>query len=400
MAATLFKLVFMCVGLVQGLQEALLHENLFKSYNKNVRPVYQRNTTTNLTVNIYYIKIETVDLLTGNIAMEMSLDLIWKDELLAWNRSQYDNIDQITVDCKDIWLPDIVIADDRYSVNFIQPIHFGRASVTSDGKVYVWPVIQIDLGFKVFVSKYPFDIHSCYFELFSWSLANHLLSFRLSNKLQLSQFHEVNGQWNNFNIQPKHNTHHYDEDDYDYLGFSFTLERKWLYYIVNIMAPVVITSALNVFCFVLPSESGERITLCISIFLALAVFLGIVNSALPQTSDGLSILAVYIGLQLLGSALTIIMTTITLNLFHRDGEVAFPAPVTKLLRRFRFNKRGMAEGPATEVKEKTENKALSSCKKTLNTWRNLSHSLNKLCFYMSLLWNVCLMVIFFIVVKS
>ncbi|MEW8548454.1 MAG: hypothetical protein AB2693_33545, partial [Candidatus Thiodiazotropha sp.] len=311
----------------------------------------------------------------------------------------YDDIDRIYVDCKDIWLPDIVIADIRRSVNFIQPNHFGRALVTSDGEVFVWPIIQVDLGFKVVVSKYPFDKHNCYFELFSWLLANHSLSFKFSNKLQLSQFYEVNGQWKDYNILTEYYTRDYEGLIYNVLGFNFTVERKWLYYIVNIMAPVVITSSLNVFCFVLPSESGERITLCISIFLALAVFQGIVNSALPQTSDGLSILAVYIGLQLLGSAVTIVMTVITLKMYHLKDKIAVPMPVARLMEKFRSGKRDH-EGQSSEDGGKTEDKVLPSCEKTLKSWRNLSLSLNRLCFYMSLLWNVFLLAIFFIVVKS
>ena len=106
----------------------------------------------------------------------------------------------------------------------------------------------------------------------------------------------------------------------DQIHYNFTLKRKWLLYVLNIMAPVAITSTLNILCFALPSDSGERITLCISIYLTLAVFLNVVNSALPETSDEQSILAIYIGLQFLATTFTIIMTVITLKLYHQQGN--------------------------------------------------------------------------------
>ena len=35
------------------------------------------------------------------------LNFAWKDEFLSWNASQTRGIDQLRIDAKDIWVPDI-----------------------------------------------------------------------------------------------------------------------------------------------------------------------------------------------------------------------------------------------------------------------------------------------------
>jgi hypothetical protein len=75
---------------------------------------------------------------------------------------------------------------------------------------------------------------------------------------------------------------------------------------------------LNIACFLLPSEGGERVTLSISVFLTLAVFLTVVNSYMPESSDEVATFSVFVGLQLFGSAFTILMTIISLHLFYKE----------------------------------------------------------------------------------
>ena len=84
------------------------------------------------------------------------------------------------------------------------------------------------------------------------------------------------------------------DDVYKNLMYSFTLQRKSLYVMIHVMVPVVLTSSLIVLVFILPPESGEKVTFSISVFLSLAVLQGIVNNALPVTSDGISVLVLYI----------------------------------------------------------------------------------------------------------
>ena len=61
----------------------------------------------------------------------------------------------------------------------------------------------------------------------------------------------------------------------------FKLRRKTLFYLVNLIIPCVLISLLSVCVFSLPTDAGEKITLCISILLALVVFLLLISKILP-----------------------------------------------------------------------------------------------------------------------
>jgi len=55
--------------------------------------------------------------------------------------------------------------------------------------------------------------------------------------------------------------------------YTIKLRRKTLFYTVNIVIPSVLISCLSMVSFYLPTTAGEKITMSVSILLALVVFL-------------------------------------------------------------------------------------------------------------------------------
>ena len=60
------------------------------------------------------------------------------------------------------------------------------------------------------------------------------------------------------------------------------MKRRPGFFIVNIVMPVVLLSALNIMVFLIPVDSGEKISYGITVLLALSVFLSIVADMLPR----------------------------------------------------------------------------------------------------------------------
>jgi nicotinic acetylcholine receptor len=56
------------------------------------------------------------------------------------------------------------------------------------------------------------------------------------------------------------------------ITYEIHLRRKTLFYTVNLIFPSVGISFLTALVFYLPSDSGEKISLCISILISLTVF--------------------------------------------------------------------------------------------------------------------------------
>jgi len=68
------------------------------------------------------------------------------------------------------------------------------------------------------------------------------------------------------------------------ITFTLYIRRKTLFYTVNLIIPCVLISFLSVCVFYLPADAGEKMTMCISILLALVVFLLLVSKILPLES--------------------------------------------------------------------------------------------------------------------
>ena len=67
--------------------------------------------------------------------------------------------------------------------------------------------------------------------------------------------------------------------------FIFNLTRKVNYYLVNIICPAMFVLMISMFVFLLPPESGEKVSLGITVLLAFSVFQLVIMDNTPRTSD-------------------------------------------------------------------------------------------------------------------
>lgn len=101
------------------------------------------------------------------------------------------------------------------------------------------------------------------------------------------------------------------------LVYYFRIRRKTLFYTVNLIIPTVLISFLSIFVFYLPTDEGEKMTLCISILLALVVFLLLVSKILPPTSMVIPLISKYLIFTLMMNIVTILNTVIIINWNYR-----------------------------------------------------------------------------------
>jgi nicotinic acetylcholine receptor len=105
---------------------------------------------------------------------------------------------------------------------------------------------------------------------------------------------------------------------YPDLTFNITLKRKTLFYMCNLIIPCVAISFLTALTFYLPSESGEKISLCISILLSLTVFILLLNDLLPPTSLVVPLIAKYLLFTVIIVTLTNLVSVSVLNVHFRS----------------------------------------------------------------------------------
>ncbi|XP_055954377.1 acetylcholine receptor subunit epsilon-like [Patella vulgata] len=80
---------------------------------------------------------------------------------------------------------------------------------------------------------------------------------------------------------------------YKQLIFQISLSRYPLFYVLTTILPICLLAFLNPVVFLVPAESGEKISLSVSILLAYSVILSALSELLPEVSENISILGVY-----------------------------------------------------------------------------------------------------------
>lgn len=111
------------------------------------------------------------------------------------------------------------------------------------------------------------------------------------------------------------------EEPYLDIVFNITLRRKTLFYTVNLIIPCVGLSFLSVLVFYLPSDSGEKVSLCISVLVSLTVFFLLLAEIIPPTSLTVPLLGKYLLFTMVLVTLSVVVTIAVLN-------VNFRSPVT------------------------------------------------------------------------
>jgi len=116
------------------------------------------------------------------------------------------------------------------------------------------------------------------------------------------------------------------EEPYPDIIFTIKLRRKTLFYTVNLIIPCVGISFLSVLVFYLPSDSGEKVSLSISILLSLTVFFLLLAEIIPPTSLSVPLLGKYLLFTMILVTFSVVVTIGVLNVNFRTPATHKMAP--------------------------------------------------------------------------
>ncbi|XP_046579517.1 neuronal acetylcholine receptor subunit alpha-5-like [Haliotis rubra] len=83
--------------------------------------------------------------------------------------------------------------------------------------------------------------------------------------------------------------------------------------------------------FHVPPESGEKMSLCVSVLLAYAVYLTSINSFLPSVSDHVALYSIYLNCMFVLKALTVVASAFVLHLHSALPKSTIRKQLTKFL---------------------------------------------------------------------
>ena len=140
---------------------------------------------------------------------------------------------------------------------------------------------------KVDVTYFPFDKQVCRLQFGSWAHNGFELNVSgISDQADLSAFVD-SVEWEVKSVPMVRNVLYYKccPEPYPDVTFYLTMRRKSLFYLMNLVFPCILISTVACLGFILPPDSGEKVSLEITVLLSLAVFLMVVSETMPPSSE-------------------------------------------------------------------------------------------------------------------
>ncbi|XP_076356162.1 acetylcholine receptor subunit alpha-like [Tachypleus tridentatus] len=312
-----------------------LLDDILSGYNRLIRPV--SNHTDKLTVKLGLRLAQLIDINLKHQLMTTNVwvDQTWHDYNLQWNPDEYGGVEMIHIPAEDIWLPDIVLFnnyDGNYEVTLMT-----KATVYHTGEIVWKPPAMYKSTCEIDVEYFPFDEQSCLMKFGSWTYdglevdLSHFKQQPGSNDvpigIDLTEFYK-SVEWDVLLVPAKYNLEFYDccPEPYPDITFNVTMRRKTLFYTVNLIIPCVGISFLTVLVFYLPSDSGEKVSLCMSILVSLTVFFLLLAEIIPPTSLAVPLLGKYLLFTMILVTLSISVTVGVLNVHFRSPSTHSMSP--------------------------------------------------------------------------
>uniref|UniRef100_A0A3B3RDL3 Cholinergic receptor nicotinic beta 2 subunit n=1 Tax=Paramormyrops kingsleyae TaxID=1676925 RepID=A0A3B3RDL3_9TELE len=294
-------------------------------YNKLIRPATNRSelVTVQLTVSLaQLISVhEREQIMTTNVWLTQE----WQDYRLTWNPEEYDGMLKVRLPSKHIWLPDVVLynnADGMYEVSF-----YSNALVSYDGSVFWLPPAIYKSACKIEVKHFPFDQQNCTMRFRSWTYDRTEIDLVLRSDVASMDDFTPSGEWDIIALPGRRN----ENAAYVDITYDFIIRRKPLFYTINLIIPCVLITSLAILVFYLPSDCGEKMTLCISVLLALTVFLLLISKIVPPTSLDVPLVGKYLMFTMVLVTFSIVTSVCVLNVHHRSPTTHTMPPWVRLI---------------------------------------------------------------------
>ena len=314
--------------------EERLVRDLFRDYNKLIRPVQHSNETVEVEFGLLLIQLinlnEKNQVMTSNVWQQLN----WNDYQLKWEPAHYGGIDVIRLPPDKVWRPDIVLfnnADGNYEARYKSNV-----LIYQNGLVEWIPPAIFQSTCRIDVTYFPFDQQRCEMIFGSWTYTGNAVTLKFYKNreyVELSDYWK-SGTWDLVEVPgclQSFNGSKWGVTTESQITFYITLRRKTLFYTVNLILPTILISYLCILVFYLPAEAGEKVTLGISILLSLVVFLLLVSKILPPTSLVIPLIAKYLLLAFIMNFLSVLATVWSLNINFRTPRTHNMPPMMRVI---------------------------------------------------------------------
>ncbi|XP_025000459.2 neuronal acetylcholine receptor subunit alpha-6 isoform X3 [Gallus gallus] len=255
-----------------------------------------------------------------------------------------------------------------------------KALLRYDGMITWTPPAIFKSSCPMDITFFPFDHQNCSLKFGSWTYDKAKIDLLIiGSKVDMNEFWE-NSEWEIVDASGYKHDIKYNccEEIYTDITYSFYIRRLPMFYTINLIIPCLFISFLTVLVFYLPSDCGEKVTLCISVLLSLTVFLLVITETIPSTSLVIPLVGEYLLFTMIFVTLSIVITVFVLNIHYRTPTTHTMPKWVKTVFLSLLPKVLLMQRPLEQEKKNISKKTKKGSAKTSGKSKHSKHKDNKL----------------------
>ncbi|XP_012944346.1 acetylcholine receptor subunit delta-like [Aplysia californica] len=332
-------------------------------YSTKVRPMNNQSEVMPIYVGFTMVAIERLDDVSQTFTCNGFLALSWMDEVCAyraaWDSSKYGGVDIIEPMPKQVWRPRLVLLNTMGDRDLFEddpaPMH-----VLDSGLTVWYPGGLFLVSCSMDVTNFPFDEQICVLrklyntfssspqgrEILKQNIPSSLHSMSqtrrsarvdsvrpsgahiggLRKAVQTEEVGVIRDLANKLHTEYEVDASEDLAQELEHLkviqsaNIIFNVRRRSMLLLINTVLPTIFLSLLNIMVFLIPEESGEKVSFGITVFMALTLFLSVTSSMLPRASRSVSILLIYVHVLSMNSLLSVVVSVVVVLLHYIDKE--------------------------------------------------------------------------------
>lgn len=401
-----------------------LRTDLLTGYDPDIIPLQNQSTFLELKMAVQYYGIVEVDSVKGILTLVAGAFCQWTDQKLVWNSTDYGGISKMVIKQSAIWTPVIALGTPIEFQQLSKP--WVKATVYSHGLVNfgIGDVLQSSCTMNM--RFWPFDKQVCRVVFFPMDYTIDMLQIVKDTPGFVNTQLVKNSEWTLEDYAC-----FIEKDFYStMLVFVLKLKRQSTFYVLSIILPLAGMFVISSLVFMLPQESGERVSYSITITLALAVFLTVVADEMPKSSEPMSLMCIFILLGIINSLIIMVIVILNMRWYFKSDKTS-PGAMHKTLVRIsacQFRNKVTNSNTDKSDMDRTNKMALFSNSKSTNikrgdnndilfvkpreitelnetddiTWKDVSNAVDILAFWIFLIFSLvsCFVSLFYLSMAS
>ncbi|XP_059153282.1 neuronal acetylcholine receptor subunit non-alpha-2-like [Physella acuta] len=248
---------------------------------RKVPPKYYSEHNSSISLSFEPLQIVEVEGITQAVTLSSILTLTWNDPEVVWNPSVYSGIVDIKLSSENFWSPSIIIPKTTLGTDLHVPFP-DVVDITYSGAILASVPTFVSTLCNLDMTYFPFDQHNCSFVFIEEHFYN-MTSFRLP-PTDIQSYFGTNGDW----IMGKHGCvakMSHISPNFQYVICNIEMSRRSIFYVINLIFPMAMTSVMTLAVFCIPAKSGEKIGFVLSMYTSTSVFLSYIVERVPKNMD-------------------------------------------------------------------------------------------------------------------